>query len=373
MRPRASGGFWLILLSSAVMSGPSGGETREAESGRITTLIGRLGDGKFARREAAGRELEALGEGALPALRAAAAAGRDPEVRLRARDLERAIMLGCRVSRSTGLEMALIDAGEFLMGAAETERGRAGETRHRVRITRPFLMGTYEVTQDEYRRVMEAEPSWFSGPGAGKDRVAGEDTRRFPVENVTWYDAVAFCNRLSELDGYRPYYEMAGVRREAGSIVGAGVAAAGGNGYRLPTEAEWEYACRAGTGTMFHFGGPGDGRKANFKGPSSTGYGSPAKETGLGRTARVGSYDPNPWGLFDMHGNAGEWCWDRYDKDYYAASPADDPGGPDAGVHRVLRGGSWLVTYTSCRSACRFWLTPDERKEYTGFRVARTP
>jgi formylglycine-generating enzyme required for sulfatase activity len=220
---------------------------------------------------------------------------------------------------------------------------------------------------------MKVNPSWFARTGGGKDRVAGLDTGRFPVEKVTWFDAVDFCNKLSELDGYDPYYKLADVTRDGDSITAAAVTAAGGNGYRLPTEAEWEYACRADTATPFQFGQVRTGNEGNFKTVFPGGYGGPGKTVDLGRTAKVGSYPVGGWGLTDMHGNAAEWCGDWYDKDYYLKSPVDDPGGPAAGQHRVLRGGSWLLTNTSCRSASRFWLPPGESTYYTGFRVARGP
>ena len=268
----------------------------------------------------------------------------------------------------------MIDAGQFLMGSPPKEPGRRNdEGPHLVRISQPFLLGKYEVTQRQFQQLMGFAPSHFMPGSEGKAKVLKFDTNAFPVERVSWFDAVAFCNELSKRDGYRPYYKMTKVEHDGNSITQAALVVEGGNGYRLPTEAEWEYACRASTTQRFHFGSTSSSKKANFiaRGPSV--YGSPGKEVSLGRTTIVGSYPPNSWGLHDMHGNVAEWCWDWYNKDYYSHSLPKDPLGPDNGHHHVLRGGSWLVNEASCRSASRFYLTGDQRKYFAGFRVARTP
>jgi formylglycine-generating enzyme required for sulfatase activity len=222
---------------------------------------------------------------------------------------------------------------------------------------------------------MHSDPSSFSPLGKRGMEVNGIDTTRFPVEGVSWFRAVEFCNRLSKLDNFEPYYKIEVEKQDGDNILAAKVTILGGYGYRLPTEAEWEYACRAGTQTPYHFGQSSNGVLANTKGVliSAGGYGGDIKGPNLGRTARVGSYAANAWGLFDMHGNAGEWCWDYHAKDYYATSPRNDPRGPDTGTQRVIRGGSWLTTEANARSACRFGQTPEESKDFVGFRVARNP
>jgi formylglycine-generating enzyme required for sulfatase activity len=279
------------------------------------------------------------------------------------------------LSNSIGMKLALIPAGEFQMGAADGEEKAQNEEKpkHRMRITKPFYLGTYEVTQGEFERVIGRNPSYFSTRGGGKANVSGQDTDRFPVESVSWYDAVEFCNKLSESENRPPYYRMTTVGRyyADGSIKAADVAVAGGNGYRLPTEAEWEYACRAGTTTPFHFGTALNGNEANSDGNFP--YGTTEKGAHLERTTTVGSFNrPNAFGLHDMHGNVWEWCWDRYGEDYYRKSPESDPAGPSLGSFRVLRGGGWYAKADYCRAAHRFWGTPVYESFDMGFRLARS-
>lgn len=360
----------ITLAIAAALWGDDPAERAQAE--RIALLVQQLGSDEFAQREAAAKELEAMGEPPLAELRKAATGAENAEVRWRAQLL---LAAPSRKSITTGLELLLIKAGEFQMGSTANEGNRhADETLHKVRISRPFYLGKFEVTQAEYRAVMKTSPSWFAESGGGQAKVAGLDTTRYPVERVSWFDAAAFCNELSRLDGFRPYYKLTNVEPVGESIKYAKVAVLGGYGYRLPSEAEWEFACRAGTATAYHYGGPTNGARANLKGVTSMGgYGGVVVGPNLQRTTVVGSYDANAFGLCDMHANVGEWCQDWYDKDYYANSPAVDPPGPDAGERRTWRGGSWLLNESSCRSATRAWHTSDERKDYLGFRIARNP
>jgi formylglycine-generating enzyme required for sulfatase activity len=264
-----------------------------------------------------------------------------------ARDLEK------NVTNSIGMKLTLIPAGEFVMGSPETEEGHwINDPQHRVRMTQPFYLGVYEVTQGEYGKVMGAgaNPSWFSPGNFGKKNVRGIDTSRLPVEYVTWTEAAEFCRKLSN----RPDEKRAGRR------------------YRLPTEAEWEYACRAGTVTPFHFGSALNGHEANCLGDRP--YGTTEKGPVLLRPAVVGSYRPNAFGLYDMHGNVGEWCHDWYGEAYYRTAPQADPRGPDNGTYRVIRGGGSGRSAGDARSAIRNAESPsDQRSDDVGFRVAVSP
>jgi formylglycine-generating enzyme required for sulfatase activity len=254
------------------------------------------------------------------------------------------------VTNSIGMKLVLIPAGKFQMGSPKEEKDRSDdEEQHEVEITRPFYMGVYPVTQQEYEKVMGKNPSGFCRTGGGKDKVANLDTSRFPVERVSWQDAREFCKKLSEL----------AEEKHSGRI------------YRLPTEAEWEYACRAGTESPFYFGRSLSSEQANFDGNYP--YGSAAKGPCLGRTTTVGSYKPNAFGLYDMHGNVWQWCQDWFDTDYYRRSPKTDPLNDKVGSGRVLRGGGWYYAGVHCRSAYRCRLDLDDRGGTFGFRVAAVP
>ena len=253
-------------------------------------------------------------------------------------------------TNSLGMKFASIPAGLVRMGS---ENGDSDEKPvHSVRITRPFYLGVYEVTQEEFRRLMGRNPSQFSPTGGGKHKVAGQDTRRFPVETVTWFDAVEFCNRLSTRENAAPYYR----------ISGSSVTVAGGSGYRLPTEAEWEYACRAGTVTTYSFGDD-PSRLVDF---------AWFEENSNGQPHPVGEKPANAFGLHDMHGNVFEWCWDRFAAGYYRQSPPSDPTGPEQTPDRVRRGAGWSFTANDARSPNRAALLPATPSSDLGFRVART-
>jgi formylglycine-generating enzyme required for sulfatase activity len=252
------------------------------------------------------------------------------------------------ITNSIGMKLVLVPAGKFTMGSpkSEVERGD-DEAQHPVEITRPFYMGVHLVTQEEYAKVMGRDPSWFSSSGSARQKVKGLDTSRFPVDNVSWRDAQQFCEKLTTLD------------RKTGKA----------RVYRLPTEAEWEYACRdAGkTTTPFCFGTTLASTQANFDGTFP--YGSADRGPSLSRTSKVGSYQPNRLGLYDMHGNIWQWCKDWYGKDYYTRSPARDPQGPEQGTTRVLRGGCWCYNGKECRAAYRGNEAASFRDGTIGFRA----
>jgi len=249
-------------------------------------------------------------------------------------------------AKGIGMTFNEIPAGTFMMGSAETEKGRDyldDEQQHKVTITTAFYMQTTEVTQSQWKAVMGTEP--FKGVNNAKE---GPD---YPATSVTWNDAVAFCKVLSAKEGKT---------------------------YRLPTEAEWEYACRAGTETRWSFGDD----KASLG--DYAWYDENAYFAGEKHPHQVGLKKPNPFGLYDMHGNVLEWCHDYYGVDYYKQSPEKDPTGPASAPvrssrqragHRVLRGGAWgswaakSPSPSPCRSANRGGNPPEWRDSTRGFRV----
>ena len=260
------------------------------------------------------------------------------------RQRETAEALGIPVAKTLDLgdgvtmKLVLIPAGEFVMGSgespAEVARKGGGEAKwyedehpqRRVTLTRPFYIGVCEVTQEQYEQVMRENPSFFRG-------------ERNPVENVSWEDAVAFCRKLSARPGVT---------------------------VQLPTEAQWEYACRAGTSTAFHTGETISTDQANYDGDFV--YGDGRKGEDRRKTIPVGRFDANAFGLHDMHGNAWEWCADWW-QDSYEGLATEDPKGPRSGKFRVLRGGSWRYYPRLCRSAHRDWGGPGVSNLNNGFRV----
>ncbi len=245
-------------------------------------------------------------------------------------------------------EFVLIPAGSFDMGSPVSENRRGSdEMQHRVSLS-AFYMGTHEVTQREYRELMGDPPCQFRGDD-------------LPVENVSWNDAVAYCNARSLAENLTPAYVMSG-EGENRTVTWNREA----DGYRLPTEAEWEYACRAGTTTPFSTGENVTVEQANYYGT----YPYDGFPSGIyrNRTMPAGSFAPNAWGLYDMHGNVWEWCWDRYG----AYGPeTDDPDGAESGIHRVNRGGGWNDFGRHLRSAYRAAYPPENRTFNLGFRLAR--
>jgi formylglycine-generating enzyme required for sulfatase activity len=265
--------------------------------------------------------------------------------------------------------------GSFTMGSPADEAKReededdtpdGGGEPVAVTLTQGFWLGQFEVTQAQWKAVLDSNPSYFVAGSEGGDRVSQFDTDSFPVEWLSWFDAIEFCNGLSARDGLAPSYELVVTERAEGHIESASVTLLGGNGYRLPTEAEWEYACRAGTTTSYNHGGVSDGSQANTNGELP--YGTTTSGVYLHRTTTVGSYEPNAWGLHDMHGNASEWCFDSYNDRLRGGT---DPIA-DSGYQRVLRGGDYQDNART-RSAARIALAYNNRMAGTGLRLARSP
>ena len=258
-----------------------------------------------------------------------------------------------------GIEFVWCPPGTFIMGSPEDEKYRLAdeETQHSVTLTQGFWLGKYELTQAEYERVMGKNPS---------DHKGGD----YPVENVDWDDAVEFCRKLSQQSGAT---------------------------YRLPTEAEWEYACRAGTTTRFCAGdSKSDAARVAWYRPANipdetwddavefrhelseqSGAGHRVPREAVLTTHAVGEKEPNAWGLYDMHGNVWEWCSDWYDYGNYSGRPDPDidPRGPNVGSRRnparICRGGSWWTVVRYCRSAQRGNYYPGARLDHLGFRLVR--
>ncbi|HPF35660.1 formylglycine-generating enzyme family protein [bacterium] len=264
--------------------------------------------------------------------------------------------------RRTAVELTMVPvpAGTFTMGSQDWELGFAPPfdtpirpedeaPRHQVTLTRDLLVSAYEITQGQYEAVHGTNPSDF-GPGAN-----------LPVEKVNWLQAVQFCNELSSDEGLTLAYTISGP-----SVVWNQAA----DGYRLPTEAEWEYLARAGRDEAFNFGPITEPYFDDELDPVLDRVGWYLKNAALA-TWPVGSKLPNAWGVHDVHGNVWEWCWDRYDADVYTEDPETDPLGPTLGDERVVRGGSFSDPAANCRSATRFHFTPVTALNSVGFRVVR--
>jgi formylglycine-generating enzyme len=289
------------------------------------------------------------------------------------------LMIGCKpktptqktieLANGVNLEMILIPAGAFVMG---DDTGLDDEKpAHKVTIAKPFYLGKNEVTIEQFRQFVEATGYVTDAEkGAGFQGAFGwnRDSKEFkmndkyswrntgfppadthPVVNVSWNDAMEFCKWLSNKDNRT---------------------------YRLPTEAEWEYACRAGTTTRYANGDDIEGlarvgnvADADFEAEFPEVKGLIKASDGFAHTSPVGSFLPNPFGLYDMHGSVWEWCADWYATEYYAKSSVDDPKGPSTGEERVYRGGGWFNCARGCRSASRSASQPENRNLTLGFRI----
>ncbi len=297
-----------------------------------------------------------------------------------------------QITNSIGMKLTLVVSGEFMMGSGEPAKDTAAffnktygvdllkadyfkdeHPQHRVRITKPFYLGTYHVTRGQFRQFVADTGFTTDAEKGGKPGALGwnPDTKKIgfndeyswqhagfkqtdehPVVNVSWNDAVAFCKWLSGKEGKT---------------------------YRLPTEAQWEYACRAGTTTRYSSGDDpetlaqvGNVADAALKAKFPDCKCAMKASDGYVFTAPVGSFQPNAFGLYDMHGNAWQWCADWYEAKYNTASPLVDPTGPVSGEFRALRGGSWVDGPIYTRSTKRSGIKPGNRFDGTGFRVART-
>lgn len=274
---------------------------------------------------------------------------------------------GILKSSKTNIKLTRIEPGTFLMGSAESEfqSDDNEHPRHKVTLTNAFFMGVYEVTQDEFTEVMGFNPSTQKGNG------------KLPVETLSWFDAVTFCNAISNKEGFDSCYTITNIKKEGEHIIDANVVwKVDANGYRLPTEAEWEFACRAGTTTPFPFGDHIGTGKANYDGNVSyldkDGSEHLLSETkGIYRKMKlpVDSLSANNWGLYNIVGNVFEWVWDYYDK--YPKDEQTNPTGPISGVSRVRRSGAFGSPGYHMRSALRHDVPPGFFLFHQGLRIAK--
>ncbi len=239
----------------------------------------------------------------------------------------------------TEAKMVLLPAGSFIMG----EESEVDSSPHEVSVS-SFYIDAHLVTQEEYEKLMQDNPARWKGS-------------KNPIEQVRWSDAVRYCNARSEAEGLQPCYDLTTWKCDFNA-----------NGYRLPTEAEWEYACRAGTKTSYFFGNDASKLKEYAWYDENSG----------GKPHPVGEKTTNPWGLYDMSGNVWEWCNDFYKVDYYTESPKNDPRGPETGETKIVRGGAWKFSAESCRSGYRYNEDPGYADvcfgyDIYGFRCVRKP
>ncbi len=251
------------------------------------------------------------------------------------------------------------------MGDTFGDGGSDEKPIHEVKVN-SFYMSKYQVTQELYQEIIGKNPSHFKG-------------RNMPVEHVSWYDAIEFCNKLSEQEGLKPCYLInknikdPNNKSDFDDVKWQVECDWSANGYRLPTEAEWEYAAREG-GVKVRFGNGKDIAKPgeiNFD--ASKDYKKPYSEVGNypKKTTPVGKYSPNKLGLYDMSGNVEEWCWDWYASDYYKQSPKDNPKGAKSGEYRLIHGGSWYSLPGDLRCSFRRYFNPNIRSDIIGFRMLR--
>ncbi|MCL2443679.1 MAG: SUMF1/EgtB/PvdO family nonheme iron enzyme [Treponema sp.] len=266
------------------------------------------------------------------------------------------------------IEMVYVPGGSFELGRELNPAvGGSDETPvSNVNIS-GFFMGKYQVTQEQYLAVMGTNPSYFDG-SIGREPASGEVQERRPVEQVSWYDALVFCNRLSIMEGLTPAYIISGstnpndwgtVPTNLNTTWDAVQIVSGSTGYRLPTEAQWEYAAKGGNGS------PGNFTYSGSNDPDAVAW--RAGNSGS-RTHEVGKKAPNSLGIYDMSGNIFEWCWDGYGN--YTSTTKTDPMGASSGSSRVFRGGGWLISSENVRSVDRFSNFPSGRYSYVGFRVS---
>ena len=231
-----------------------------------------------------------------------------------------------------------VEGGSFMMGSDDCDIYYFQQPIHEVSVS-SFYISKYQITQNEWQEVMGSNPSWFRGD-------------KLPVEQISWYDAIEYCNKRSIKEGLKPCYSGSGKNISCDWTA---------NGYRLPTEAEWEYAARGGKKSKgYKYSGSNDINEVAW-------YGSNSSD----KTHPVGEKQANELGIYDMSGNVWEWCWDWYSIDYYSKSPRSNPRGPSSGEFRVLRGGSWYYNGNDCRVANRRLNNPDDGDYSYGLRILR--